>query len=215
MAKKSVWSDDYWLLVMQLYLQNPVGVKPALSKQVVDLGIELHLHPTIIYSKLKEIANLSTPRIEKIWNTYSNNPKKLARAARMLRSMKGFGSAEEFYEGVEVNESFELDFKPVEGDSEVTPVMLILILDVYFRLTPITMVASTPEVVGLSKKIKIKPEKIASILSTFQVCDPYLRRKAKGDEYLLEPCRELWHRYGNSSTEALTDKAKKLSTYFL
>lgn len=214
MRSNTAWSDEYWLLVMQLYLRKPVGVKPALSRPVVDLGIELHLHPKFIRSKLKQIDSLSTPRIEKIWNTYSNNPKKLARAVRMLRSMNGFGSAE-FYEGVEVNESFEPDFKPVNGDSEVKPVMLIMILDLYFRLTPITMVESTPEVIELSMKIKIAPGKTAAILSTFQVCDPYLKRTATGDEYLLGHCREIWKRYGNADTELLAEEAKKLSVYFL
>ena len=31
MAKKSNWNDDYWLLVVQLYLRKPVGVKPLYS----------------------------------------------------------------------------------------------------------------------------------------------------------------------------------------
>ena len=28
MAKDSKWQDEYWLLLMQIYLQKPVGLKP-------------------------------------------------------------------------------------------------------------------------------------------------------------------------------------------
>ena len=87
-----------------------------------------------------QLASIDTPRIERIWETYGSNPRRLSRAVRLLREMKGFGRADEFYDGVEVNETFEKDFKPcVKEPVELTPVMLILILDLYFRLTPITM----------------------------------------------------------------------------
>ena len=29
MAKIANWSDDYWLLLLQAYLQKPEGVKPV------------------------------------------------------------------------------------------------------------------------------------------------------------------------------------------
>ena len=43
MAKKAVWHDDYWLLLMQAYLQRPVGVKPLYSRKMVELSLELHI----------------------------------------------------------------------------------------------------------------------------------------------------------------------------
>ena len=100
MARKSNWQDDYWLLLMQIYLRRPVGVKPVYCREMVTLALELHIHPQILASKMQEIASLETPRVERIWKTYSDNPRKLARAARLLREMKGFGQAEAFYDGV-------------------------------------------------------------------------------------------------------------------
>ena len=144
MAKNSKWQDDYWLLLMQIYLQRPVGVKPMYSKKMVDLSLELHIAPNVLHNKMSQIANLETPRIERIWDTYGNNPQKLSRAVSLWRSMNGFNNAGDFYDGVEVTESFEKDFRPVADDTTLTPVMLILILDLYFRLTPITMVTDTP-----------------------------------------------------------------------
>ena len=34
MAKNQLWHDDYWLLLMQLYLRKPVGVKAMYSRQM-------------------------------------------------------------------------------------------------------------------------------------------------------------------------------------
>ena len=45
MSKNSKWQDDYWLLLMQIYLQRPVGMKPMYSRKMVDLSMELHIAP--------------------------------------------------------------------------------------------------------------------------------------------------------------------------
>jgi hypothetical protein len=161
-----------------------------------------------------QIANLETPRIEYFWELYGNNPKKLKRAVNMLREMWGFNNALEFYEGVETQESFEKDFKPISADSVLTPVMLTLILDLYFRLTPITMVEETPEVQELAKQIKVKPQEVVEALEAFQHCDPYLNRKdvVMGD--LVLACQLIWRRYGNANPEDLASFAEQLKEYF-
>ena len=125
------WQDDYWLLLMQLYLRKPVGVKPVYSRPLVMLSMELHIAPEQLHARLAQIACLETPRIERIWEEYSRNPKRLARAVGLLRNMMGFNSAGDFYEGVEVEETFERDFRPLAEDERLTPVMLVLILDLY------------------------------------------------------------------------------------
>ena len=114
--------------------------------------------------------------MEKLWQTYGGNPKKLSRGVKLLRQKKGFNNADAFYDGVEVNETFEKDFKPIDDATNLTPVMLIMILDLYFRLTPITMVAETPEIVDLAKLMKIQPQQIAKVMDVYQFCDPYLNR---------------------------------------
>ena len=214
MAKKVKWQDDYWLLLMEIYLQRPVGVKPMYSRKMVDLSMELHIAPNVLFTKMSQIANLETPRIERIWKTYGSNPKKLARAVSLYRSMKGFNNAGEFYDGVEMNESFEKDFRPIDEDSSLTPVMLILILDLYFRLTPITMVAATPEVQELARLLKLKSQKVADVLEVMQHCDPYLNRKDVTFSPILLPCQQVWRRFGNANTEDLVSYAEQLKEYF-
>jgi hypothetical protein len=127
MARNQDWQNDYWLLLMQVYLKKPVGVKPVYSKIMVDLSMELHIAPQILFNKMCEIANLETPRIERIWQEYGANPRRLNRAVSLFRQMKGFGNNEEFYEGVDLQETFERDFRPINDDTPVTPVMLILV----------------------------------------------------------------------------------------
>ena len=214
MARNVKWSDDYWLLLMQIYLQKPVGIKPMYCRKMVDLSMELHIAPNVLFARMCQIANLETPRIEHIWETYGNNPRKLSRAVRLWREMRGYGHASAFYEGVEVNETFERDFRPVAGEGSMTPVMLILILDLYFRLTPQTMVKDTPEVQELARLMKVKSQEVADVMEVFQHCDPYLNRKDVTFSPLLLPCTEVWRRFGNANTEELASYAEQLKEYF-
>ena len=214
MAKDFKWQDEYWLLLMQIYLQKPVGVKPMYSRQMVDLSLELHISPDRLFNRMCQIANLETPRIEHIWEVYGNNPRKLSRAVRLWREMRGFNNAGSFYDGVEVSESFELDFKPVAEDTQVTPVMLILILDLYFRLTPQTMVAETPEIQELARLLKMKSKEVVEVMDVLQHCDPYLNRRDVIFHPLLIPCQEIWRRFGNSNIEALASYAEQLKEYY-
>ena len=199
---------------MQIYLQKPVGVKSMYSRGMIDLCMELHIAPNLLFNKMGELANLDTPRFEHLWETYGNNPRKLARAATLWREMRGFNNADAFYQGVETSESFEKDFKPVAEGLTLTPVMLILILDLYFRLTPITMVKDTPEVQELARLIKISAPEVVEVLETFQYCDPYLKRKGEPAAHLIEPCKQVWRRYGNADTEELVSLASQLKEYF-
>lgn len=190
-----------------------MGVKPVYCKAMVDFAMEIHIAPQILFNKMCEIANLETPRIEHIWQEYGKNPRRLKRAVTLWHQMRGFGN-EHFFEGVDVQETFERDFRPVSADSRITPVMLVLILDQYFRLTPITMVAETPEIRQLASLMKLPVQDIVNIMELFQHCDPYLRRKDTPDSPLLNACQEIWQRYGNNDTEMLASYARQLKEYF-
>lgn len=214
MAKNQTWHDDYWLLVMQLYLSEPAGVKPLYSRPLVDLSLELHLPPRLLHQRLSEIASLETPRIERIWQEYSRDPERLTRAVQLLRGMTGFNSGGGFYEGVEVEETFERDFRPLPEDKRFTPVMLTLILDLYFRLTPATMVGQTPEVRELAHLMGIPAKRVVEVLGLFQHCDPCLSRRGTPDSPLLGACRQLWRRYGNDDPRQLAAYASQLKEYF-
>ena len=214
MAKIQNWQDDYWLLLMQIYLSKPVGVKPVYSRVMVDLSMELHITPTALNRQMRRIDSLDTPRIERIWQEYSRNPKRLSRAVQLLRSMIGFNSSGDFYDGVDVQETFERDFRPLEADSRLMPVSLILILNLYFQLTPNTMVTETPEVQELSQLMKVPAQLIVEVLDIFQLCDPYLNRHDVIISQLLLPCQQVWQRYGNSDTQQLAADAARLAEYF-
>lgn len=214
MAKKAVWQDDYWLMLMQIYLHRPVGVKPLYNREMVDLSLELHIPPQTLQSRMKQIAQLSTPRIERIWRTYSDKPMRLARAVRLLREMKGFGAFDDFYDGVAVQETFERDFRPLPEDSRLTPAMLILILDLYYQLTPSTMVSQTPEVVALARLIGLKATDVVQVLNVFQICDPYLERNEVTLSPLLPPCQQLWQRMSDKEPQHIHALAEELKEYF-
>jgi len=214
MAKNSKWHDDYWLMLMQIYLKKPAGMKPLYYRDMVELSLELHIAPQALQARMQQIARLDTPRIERIWQTYSKAPQRLQRAVALLRKMNGFGAADEFYDGVEVQETFEKDFRPLPGDDRFTPAQLIMVLDLYFRLTPATMVALTPEVQELARLLKHRAAEVVEVLDVFQLCDPYLNRTEVTFSPLLLPCQQVWQRFGNQDPAVLADFATQLKEYF-
>lgn len=209
------WTDEHWLYVLQVYLRKPVGVKPTYSRNVVDLAMKLHIHPSVLFGKMCAIANPDTAQLQRLWSIYGENARRLSRDVKQLDEMRGFNNAEEFYEGVELRETFEKDFQPIEGCESLTPVMLILILDLYFRLTTITMVPDTPEIISLARLLKIKPENVVEIMEIYQRCDPYLNRKDIIFSPLMLPCQNVWDRFGNWDMEQLANFASELSEYFI
>nr|WP_294766207.1 hypothetical protein [Prevotella sp.] len=213
MAKHPLWNEEYWLLLLQLYQKKPMGVKPLYSKGMVDLSLELHIPPTYLHEQMFKLR-MMTPRITRLWEKYANKPGKLSHDIKMLRKMQGYGNAEAFYQGVKLNETFERDWEPLEADPTLTPVKLIIILDLYFQLTPTTMVAETPEIIDLAKLIHTTPEKIADVMSIYMFCDPYLNREDVLISPLLNDCSAIWQRYGNGNPDKLYQLATELKIYF-
>ena len=54
MAIHQLWSDEYWLLLLQVYFKKPVGLKPTFARSMVELSLELHISPRVLSEKLKE-----------------------------------------------------------------------------------------------------------------------------------------------------------------
>lgn len=214
MVAHPLWSDEYWLLLMQFYLRKPVGIKHVYSRPLVDLSLELHIPPHFLYSQMQRLERLETPRLERFWTRYADSPRRLAHGVRMLRQMHGFSSADVFYDGVELCESFELDFRPIDACPDLMPVMLAIILGLYFQLTPLTMVEETPEIQELSRLMKIPSTRIVEIMTTFQVFDPYFKRTPVAGTPLVDACRDIWNRYGNDNPEKISALAEQLKEYF-
>lgn len=215
MAVHPLWSDEYWLPVIQLYMRKPVGVKPIYSRGMVELSLELHIPPQYLYEQMFRLRRLDTLRISRLWDKYSGSPKRLAKDVAKLRQMRGFFSGGEFYNGVAVCETFEQDFRPVHGCEDLTPVMLIIILDLYFRLTPITMVEETPDIQELARLMKIKAARVVEVMDAFRICDPYLAYLGDSDSALLKSCRRVWQRFGNDTPEKLSAQAAQMREYFV
>lgn len=216
MAKYPSWQDECWLMLMQLYLKRPQGVKPLYSHALVDLALELHFPPDYLYRKMFKLRQIDTPNLQRLWDTYADSPRRLSREVKLLKRMNGFGSAGEFYAGVAINESWEKDFKPIEGlqDKRFTPILLIMTLDLYFRLTPNTMVAETPEIVELAKLTKIKPDDVVTIMRAYQAVDPYLTSEGPVSPTLLAACEDVWKRYGNEDPQKIAATAAQLKEYW-
>jgi hypothetical protein len=215
MARKTVWHDDYWLLLMQVYLKRPVGMKALYNRDMVELSLELHISPEQLQARMKQIASLETPRIERLMKTYAGKPGKLSRAVRLLRQMKGYGNAAEFYDGVSVIETFERDFRPLAEDERLTPVALTLVLDLYYHLTPATMVARTPEVVELARLLKVSASDVEDLLNMYQHCDPYLNRSDVVFSPLMLPCQQVWQRYADRDPAQIAVLADALKQYYM
>lgn len=221
MAKHTLWSDEYWLLLIQLYLKKPVGVKALYSREMVELALELHIPPQFLYEQMFRLRQLKEPKLEQLWERYAKRPRLLSRGVQLLRQMKGFGQAADFYDGVAVQETFERDFRPIKesgtegGKGLLMPVHLIMILDLYFRLTPSTMQAETPEVVELSRLLQLPVGTVVEVMEVFQFCDPILRRDEFTIHPLLEACQEVWDRYGNGRPELLAAEAAQMKNYFV
>ena len=217
MAKRALWHDDYWLLLMQLYLKKPQGAKALYSRGLVSLAIELHIPPKWLYMQMLRLRQIDTPSMQQLWDTYANRPRKLKKEAELVRQMKGFGNFDEFYAGVEVNETWEKDFKPIfpeRGEGSISPVMLIMILDLYFRLIPDTMVPQTPEIVELSRLMGISPDEVTQAMEAFRRLDPQLGYANAKPNTLAEACKEIWQRYGNEMPDKLAAKAAQLKDYW-
>lgn len=214
MTTHPLWTDEYWLPLLKIYMARPEGVKPMYSRAVVDLALELHIPPQFIYKQMFRLRRPDSLWLTRLRDKYAANPKRLSRDVKKLHRMSGFSSDGGFYDGVEVSETFEKDFRPISGCGDLKPVMLVMALDLYFRLTPITMVADTPEVIQLARLMRIKPQQVVDVLTMFQTLDPYLHRPHPESSPLFDACRDVWHRYGNDDPEALSSLAAQLREYF-
>lgn len=83
---------------------------------MVDLAIELHIHPKTLFEKMEQLLDHKTASLQKIWDTYADNPRRLNKDAKRVREMKGFGDADSFFMGVESIDSFETFYLPVADD---------------------------------------------------------------------------------------------------
>lgn len=209
-----MWNDEYWLLIIQLFLKKPEGVKPIYCKDIIDLSLSLHIEPKVLYRQMFSLRNTATPSLVQMLDHYRANPRQLKRDAETFKTMNGYGNAKEFYRDVDVKESFEHNYRPLKENPQLTPMMLIIILDLYFQLTPSTMVPETDEIKELAKLMNISPALICNVMDVYKFCDPYLNREDFMIDPLLDPCMEIWDHYGNEDPQTISALALQMKEYF-
>lgn len=216
-----MWTEEHWPLVIQLYQKKPAGIKPMYSRDSVKLALELHIPPQTIYQKMFQLRQPQLPSLKQLMERYAHNSRRLNTDCKRIRQMSGMGNASAFYDDVAVNETWELDFKPINaqtaqlaGQPLLTPVMLIMILDLYFRLIPATMVAATPDVKEVARLLDITPDDVVDVLGVFQYCDPFIRHDDIFIDPLFTPCQKIWQRYANDDPTILSNMAHQLQAYF-
>ena len=214
MANQSQWQEAYWLPLLQLYLRKPVGMKPLYSRPMIDLALELNVAHKQLYEQMKMLDKRETASLQQLWKRFATHQKQLRRDIETIRKMRGFNHPQQFYDGVSQEETWQTDFRPLQVDASLTPLHLIIILDLYFRLTPITMVSDTPEVKELATLLSLKPEKVAEIMGIFQLCDPYLNRMAFEVSELFASCHDVWQRFGNLNPNELAREATQMKDFF-
>jgi len=191
------------------------------SRDTVRLALELHIPPQELYQKMFQLRQPAMPSLSKLFEKLSASPSRLSRTCEQLRSLRGMGNASAFYDDVQIQESFEQDFRPVNartaqitGRPLLTPVMLIMILDLYFRLIPATMVKETPDVQDIAKLLDISKQDVVDILEIYQYCDPFLKHEDSLMDPMLPPCMRIWKRFENSEPTELSNLAHQLHVFF-
>ena len=211
------WNEDCWPLLMQAVMRRPRGVKPVYARVMVDLAFELHVPPSGLRALAEALVARDLPSMARLWARYAGNPRRLRRDAKLARDKRGFGREAAFYDGVEYVGTFERDFMPLPQAPELTPAMLILALDLYFRLTPLTMVAATPDVAALARLIGRTPQAVVEVMEVFLFLDPQLNRSDLLINPLLAPCQDVWRRFATGEPDApnrLAAMAGELRAYF-
>lgn len=207
------WSDEYWPLVVETYKKKPEGVKPLFSRPVVDISLRLHIPPKEIVRRLQDLQKMDSPSLRRLYDELKN-PRKLRKTVQALQKQEGFGTAGKFFDDIETNESWELDFRPIEAEPRLMPIHLIIILDLYFHLTPTTMIVETDEIRDLARQLRITPGLIVQVLDVYKFCDPYLNNSDIMIDPLLFPCKDVWNRFADSMGKKLSDTATELKEYF-
>lgn len=215
------WTDEYWPLVIQLYLKKPMGIKPMYSRDSVRLALDIHVPPQTIYKRMFMLRQPPLLSLQQMLERYTKSPRRLASDCKVVRQLYGMGNASAFFDDVKMHETWELDFRPVNartaqmmGRPLLTPVMLTMILDLYFRLVPTTMVASTPDVKEMAQLLDISASDVEDVLHIFQYCDPFIQHSDSLMDPLLPPCHKLWQRYANADPVTLPNQAMQLMAYF-
>ncbi|MBF1529720.1 MAG: hypothetical protein HXN96_07245, partial [Prevotella salivae] len=78
MANQSQWQEDYWLPLLQLYLRKPVGIKPAYSRPMVLLALELNIPPKQLAEQMVTRDKRESASLQQLWKRFATHQKQLS-----------------------------------------------------------------------------------------------------------------------------------------
>ncbi len=187
------WTTEEAILVLELYMSKPKGMKSATDKNLVNLAQLLgrtpeslcrrmqkfqQWYPVLPFDTEESIYNGENPAI---WNDYFAQPCKAHKEAPAI--------LEEFCIGT-------------------------LVLNLYFQLIISTMNEKVLEVIELSKLVKRPAKNIANMLLAYASLDPFIKKDALVTNMPMSPIQQqLWNRYANDM-DKLSHVAKYIESHY-
>ncbi len=186
------WTTEEAILVLDLYMSKPKGMRPATDEQLVNLAQLLgrtpeslcrrmqkfqQWYPVLPFDVTEPIYNDENPAI---WNEYFAQPRKAHKEAPSI--------LEEFCIGT-------------------------LVLNLYFQLIISTMNEKVPEVVELGKLVKRPAKAIAGMLLSYASLDPFMKDGPAVDLPASSVQRQLWNRYADDM-DKLSHVAKYIESHY-
>ena len=185
------WTKEEAILVLDLYMSKPKGVKPSTDDQLINLAQLLgrtpdalcrrmqkfqQWYPVLPFAEDEAVYDDENPAI---WTDYFAQPRKAHKEAPAL--------LEEFCIGT-------------------------LVLNLYFQLIISTMNEKVPEVAELAKLVKRPAKTIAGMLLSYASLDPFVK-----DMPTNLPAssiqQQLWNRYADDM-DKLSHVAKYIENHY-
>lgn len=186
------WSTEESILVLDLYMNKPKGMKPATDETLVNLAQLLGRTPESLCRRMQKFQQwypvlpfdteetLYNDENPAIWNDYFAQPRKAHNEAPAIL------------------EEFCIDT---------------LVLNLYFQLIISTMNEKVPEVVELSKLVKRPAKAVADMLLSYASLDPFMKDTPTMNTSASPIQQQLWNRYADDM-DKLSHVAKYIENHY-
>lgn len=186
------WSTEESILVLDLYMNKPKGMKPATDETLVNLAQLLGRTPESLCRRMQKFQQwypvlpfdteetLYNDENPAIWNDYFAQPRKAHKEAPAIL------------------EEFCIDT---------------LVLNLYFQLIISTMNEKVPEVVELSKLVKRPAKAVADMLLSYASLDPFMKDTPTMNVSASPIQQQLWNRYADDM-DKLSHVAKYIENHY-
>lgn len=190
--KAEQWTKDESILVLDLYMEKPKGMKNVECEKVICLAQLLGRTPESLCRRMQKFQqwypvlpfdttdDLYVDEDPAIWNEYFLCPQKAHQEAPAI--------LDEFCAGT-------------------------LVLNLYFQLIINTMSEKSPEVNEVAKLTKRSAASIVNMLYGYASMDPFLKESPTPNQPLSSICTQLWTRYADDMDQ-LSRVAKYIESHY-